>query len=42
MFKNFKHEKIETNAGWLLVLTMLAAHAFDPRLIWDSPARDVI
>mgnify|MGYP005853682881 FL=1 len=24
MFKNFKHEKIETNAGWLLVLTMLA------------------
>jgi cytochrome c oxidase cbb3-type subunit 2 len=24
MFKNFKHEKIETNAGLLLVLTMLA------------------
>lgn len=24
MFKNFKHEKIETNAGLLLVLTMMA------------------
>jgi cytochrome c oxidase cbb3-type subunit 2 len=27
MFKNFKHEKIETNAGLLLVLTMLAVSA---------------
>lgn len=24
MFKKFTHEKIETNAGWLIVLTMLA------------------
>lgn len=27
MFKNFKHEKIETNVGLLLVLTMLAVSA---------------
>jgi paraquat-inducible protein A len=26
--------------GAAVVLTMLAAHAFDPRLIWDSPGRD--